>query len=117
MVDAVDGETKVPMYKAVSVTEKATVTNILYSIDDKYFADFTADGVGVITLVNETFVATGSEEIAEADLHDMYKPTDGATIEKTYKVTTTAIGRNFIVQIRSKDGKTYLYVQEVLDEV
>lgn len=117
VVDAVDGETKVPMYKAVSVTEKATVTNILYSIDDKYFADFTADGVGVITLVNETFVATGSEEIAEADLHDMYKPTDGATIVTTYKVTTTAIGRNFIVQIRSKDGKTYLYVQEVLDEV
>lgn len=121
LIDAVDGEEKVPMYKEVSIAKRSTaVTAIYYSIDDKYFADFTENGVGVITLVKETFIGTGTTEVAEADLHVMYKPTDGSTIVESYKVATSS-GRYFMVQIRSKDVDgtqvTYLYVQEVLDEV
>jgi hypothetical protein len=122
-----EGEAKVPMYKEVTIEQRAVaVTAIYYSIDGKYFADFTADGVGVITLVNETFIGTETTRVPVDELHEMYKPTDGSTIVKTgaldesYKVATSS-GRYFMVQLRTKevDGTptTYLYIQEVLDEV
>jgi hypothetical protein len=129
IVDDGEGEASVPMYTAVSIAQQATVTKIVYDLNGKYFADFINDRIGVITLVRETLIGTATEEVAVADLHEMYKNKESGLVEdahkaaaetvqivKAYKVTTSK-GVEFMVQIRTieVDGETieYLYAQEI----
>jgi hypothetical protein len=119
-VDSLDKETKVPLYKSVSVEESPIVaTEIIYAENGKYFVDFTANGVAVITLVNETFIATEVKEVAESDIREAHLPKDGSTIVVAYEVTVSEANRKFIVQKRTKvvDNQTitYVYVQEMYD--
>jgi hypothetical protein len=133
IVDDGEGEASVPMYTAASIAQQATVTKIVYDLNGKYFADFTADGIGVITLVRETLIGTATEEVEVADLHEMYKNKESGLVEdahkaaaetvqivKAYKVTTSK-GVAFMVQIRTivVDGNTveYLYAQEIYNDI